>query len=154
MIGEIILKEIDLNLYIYVVTVISVEMVCACWAMWKCSLVIKGAMVASYCRVKFQFFSCVNHFVIFSYKKWVSLTNQITESLMLQLQPSNGKISSVTQLVSTPSNSKSRLEHLQSHGNSSSPREGQSSLKSAEANLPQMEVKKGIESHMLRNEIV
>lgn len=43
-----------------------------------------------------------------NYKKWVSITNHITNSLICSLQPENEKISSVTSFQSEASNSKSR----------------------------------------------
>lgn len=45
-----------------------------------------------------------------SYKKWVSLTNHVTDDVMRQLQPLNGKISSVSELRSEGSNTQSRVE--------------------------------------------
>ena len=46
----------------------------------------------------------------FSYKKWVSLTNHMSDELVNQLQPLNGKISSVTELRSEASTTQSRVE--------------------------------------------
>ncbi|XP_060580026.1 protein AAR2 homolog [Ruditapes philippinarum] len=45
-----------------------------------------------------------------SYKKWVSLTNHITEDLLSRLQPECGTITSVTQFESPSSNSEMRRE--------------------------------------------
>lgn len=54
-----------------------------------------------------------------SYKKWVSLTNHITEKLLSQLQPQCGTITSVTQFESPKSDSKTRQEAAEKQKDSS-----------------------------------
>lgn len=53
-----------------------------------------------------------------SYKKWVSLTNHITENLLSRLQPQCGTITSVAQFESPKSNSKMRQEAAEKEKNS------------------------------------
>lgn len=48
--------------------------------------------------------------LVYSYKKWVSLTNHLTWSLCDSLQPVSGRVDSVTDFVSTRSNTQSRKQ--------------------------------------------
>lgn len=76
-----------------------------------------------------------------NYKKWVSLSNYVSENLVNRLQPENGKILSVSEFVSERSDTKSRKD-----ANEKSPKKASkepTSVKDAESQLPQMKLQPG-----------
>ncbi|XP_013415495.2 protein AAR2 homolog [Lingula anatina] len=76
-----------------------------------------------------------------SYKKWVSLSNHITESLASRLQPQSGKITAVTQLVSEGSTTQSRRERADREMETAP--SGTRQDKEVESRLPELTVEPG-----------
>lgn len=83
----------------------------------------------------------MHNIYIFSFKKWVSLSNCMNADLIKRLQPENGKIVSVSEFVSERSDTKSRKLASENLANIS-PIEPISE-KEAELKLPQMKIQPG-----------
>ncbi|KAJ8321385.1 hypothetical protein KUTeg_001067 [Tegillarca granosa] len=90
------------------------------------------------------------HFIYYSYKKWVSLSNHITPGVMNRLQPVTGKICSVTEFISESSNTKSRKAAAansdgKTYKSGTFSGEEPSSDQDAESKIPDMKTKPGTE---------
>ena len=98
----------------------------------------------------FDFCCC---FVIFSYKKWVSLTKYVTSDLAQNLQPESGVICSMAQFVSEMSTSESRKLDAQRKADMEEKKQGNDkvsnpaeTVKGKEADTHSMEVDESVVS--------